>query len=161
MVGHIGVHATQHANVVDTFADIRENLADLDPRLPIFLELERRLHQVAGRPFGLDVGCRGLLTVILRQQRFRIEGIHLRRTTVHEEMNDALGFGLEVRGFRGQRRTGCFHRRIGGQETLLLENRRETEATKAGAEALQQVAARENERVHGVGDSVTGVSWFR
>jgi len=42
MVRHIGVHRADDAEVIGTFADLRKDLADGQPRLPAAIELERR-----------------------------------------------------------------------------------------------------------------------
>ena len=47
VVGRVGVHRADDANVVDDLADVREQLADLDAAVALFAEGERRRQQAA------------------------------------------------------------------------------------------------------------------
>src|SRR5262249_31957564 len=96
------------------------DLADLDAGLATLRELERRLHQPAGATFGLLFQTGWLLAVVLDQRRLGVERIDLRRATVHEEVDDALGLRLEVRLLRRQRVVAAGDERGGGAELLLL-----------------------------------------
>ena len=96
MIGDVGIHRLQHAHVVDAPAQIREDLAHLRPALAVLLELEWRLHQIAGLALVIGDGARQRLAVVLLQHRLVIEGVHLRRAAVHEQENNVLGLGLEI-----------------------------------------------------------------
>ena len=44
VIGDVGVHRADHADVVDHLGGVREQVADLDAALAVLLELERRAH---------------------------------------------------------------------------------------------------------------------
>ena len=76
------------------FARCGKTDADPAPALPVLLERERRLHQVAGRAgdaFGLLAGA-GVerLAVPLVEFRLVVERVHLADAAVHEQLHDAL-----------------------------------------------------------------------
>ncbi len=52
MVRNLRVHGTNPADVVRHFAEMRPELADIHAAVPVFLERERRLHQLAGSALG-------------------------------------------------------------------------------------------------------------
>jgi len=61
----------------------------------VFTELPRRTENGPGRT-GCVVGiklARELLTILFRQQRLRIEQVHLARTTKHEQVDHRVGAG--------------------------------------------------------------------
>ncbi len=92
------VHGLDEADVVDVLGDLGEQVADPGAALAVLLKAPGRLEQVEGFA-GYDLGARegqGLAMVTL-QERLVIEGVHLRRSAVHEEEDDALGAGGEVR----------------------------------------------------------------
>src|SRR5260370_3261846 len=96
MVGAVGVHGADHGDIVDALAEVRKNLADLDAALSEFLELERRLQQVAGLTLGLEIGRGHGLAVVLGEHRLGVEGVHLAGASVEEPKDDALGFASAV-----------------------------------------------------------------
>src|SRR5258708_8377641 len=76
---------------------MRKQLADFDSRLAMLLEFPRRLQQVSRLgPLQLRFFKRQRLAVVLRQARFGIESIDIRRPAGHEKENDPLGFGWIV-----------------------------------------------------------------
>jgi len=97
VIGAVGVHGTDHADVVDALADIGEYLAELDAALSEFLELKWGLQQVAGFALGLQVGGGHRLAVVLGEHRLGVEGVHLAWAAVEKQEDYALGFGGEVR----------------------------------------------------------------
>ena len=54
MIRNVGVHRADEADVIRAFTHVREQLADIHAALAVFLELERRLHQLAGAPLRFD-----------------------------------------------------------------------------------------------------------
>ena len=81
---------------------VREQLADLDAALAVLLELERRAERRAGLRSVLQIATRQLSgRAYLVRARLGIERIHVRRPAVHEQVDDALGLGREMRR-RGQ-----------------------------------------------------------
>src|SRR5260370_41353376 len=58
VIADVGVGGTNDAEIVDLAPDLREDLADFQPALPVLLEAVRRTHQVAGGAVGLDLRTR-------------------------------------------------------------------------------------------------------
>ena len=104
------------------------------PLCPYFWNCERRRHQGAGLAAGLEADA---LAVPLRQLRLGVEGIDLRRPAVHEQVDDALGLGREVRRL-GSERIG---QAPGRAASCIGQQARQTEHTEAGARAGQEFAA--------------------
>ena len=104
VIRHIRVHRANHRDVVDVLGDVRKQFAHLDAALAVLLELERRLKRRAGVALGLQIVHRQRLAVQFGQRRLRIERIHVRRSAIREDVNDALGLGRKVRRFRSERR---------------------------------------------------------
>ena len=48
MVGHVGLHGTDHRDVVDALPDVGKKLTDFNSALTVTLELEGRPHDSAG-----------------------------------------------------------------------------------------------------------------
>jgi hypothetical protein len=91
MVGDVGMHGTDDAEVIGTLADFRENVGDFESALAVFFEAEGGLHGHAGGAFGLEFE-RDFFAVVFGEFGLGIEGVNLGRPAVHKEMND--GFGL-------------------------------------------------------------------
>ena len=142
VVGHVRVHAAEDADIVDALADFGEEFGHFDAGLPVLLELEGRPEE--GR--ALAAGClefvARLLAVLLREFGLGVESIDLARPAVHEEVDDALGLGGEVRRLDPQRRRRCG---LG----FLGEDTRESEDAESGTRAGEHLAAVECERCHG------------
>ena len=90
MVGDIGMHRADHADLVDHLRGVAKKLADLDAALTVLPEAERRLHGRAGLALGGELGGHGL-AVVPGQHRLRIEGVNVRRPAVCKQVDDALG----------------------------------------------------------------------
>ena len=124
-------------------ADVGQQLADLDARLPTLLELEGRGQQIAG--LGADeLGhFEGNGWPLRSQLRLRIEKIDMRGSARHEQENHPLGPGRVMRRPHGERlrcsirilrnRCRCF----GGQQIGQSE---QTEAVAGAA----NIARRDN-----------------
>jgi hypothetical protein len=110
MVWAICDHGPNDTDVIDSFSQVRKNVTDFNPALPVLFELERRLHQIASTAFRLGIATRSWLPVILVQHRFWIEGVDVRRTARHEQINDVFGLWREVRprSSRPGRGRACF-----------------------------------------------------
>ena len=63
-------------------------------------ESKRDRHQIAGRAFGAQVGPRRFLPGKTIQVGLGIKKIALKRTTIHEQMNDPLGAWRKMRSSR-------------------------------------------------------------
>ena len=148
MIGDVGVHGVDDRHVVDVFGGgSGEQFADGDSALAVLFELEGGLHDRAGLALGAEVAGGDRLAVILREQRFVVEGIDLRRAAVHEEMDDLLGARLEVWLFGGEREGGEGELRsgVGDASQDRPQHRRGrrragSEHAETGAAACEQVA---------------------
>jgi hypothetical protein len=142
MIGHVGLHRTDHANVVDGLGGFGKNLADLDAALPVFFEGKRRPEGRAGFAFGIEMNG-DFLAVILREFGLRIEGVHVRGAAIHEKVNDALGLGGQRRVLRSQRmEVGGFG---GAQAEGIAEEAPEGQTAHAHAATVQEIAAGKQE----------------
>ena len=105
MVDGIRVHATDETHFVSELADVREDLTELHPGLAILFEAK-----LAGRDGKCPLpGChpgktlpftnriREVFTAPVDEHRLWVKELILARSAALEEVNDALGFGLEVR----------------------------------------------------------------
>ena len=143
MVRHLRIHRADDRDVVRVRRRLRKDLADLEATLAVFLELKRRRKRRSGLALGAEILAWQRLTRVLRQQRLGIERVHVRRTAVQEEMDDAFCFGCKVRRPRNRRR--CQHRLA-----LRQGAQREGAHTHAGAcEKIATVQAGTGERAHG------------
>lgn len=140
MVGDIGVHGADDADVIDAPGDIGIEFADFDAALAVFLKLERRLVEAAGAPFGAEVRLRWFLAVVLLKRRLGIKGIDLRRAAIHEEMDDSLGPCGEMTWARSQWITGG-----GGvfiRPSWFRQQTGQSQHTHSGSHVLQKVSSR-------------------
>ncbi len=96
MIGDVGVHRADHADVVDHPGRVREQVADFDPALAVLLELEGRAHGRAGLALGGQIG-RHRLAVVAVEHRLGVERVDVRRPAVHEQVDDPLGPGSQRR----------------------------------------------------------------
>ena len=103
MVGNIGVHGADDANIIDAGAYRREDLADLQAGLAAFPEGEGRLVKSASLPFGAQPRRRRPLAMLFGEFGFGVEGVDLAGAAIHEQVNDMLGAGPEVGGLGGER----------------------------------------------------------
>ena len=85
----VGVQAAEEAELVGVPGHVREQLRDPGARLAVLGELELRRGQRAAA--GAD------LAVVLLQLRLVLEGVHLRHRPFHEQEDDPLRLGGEVR----------------------------------------------------------------
>ena len=101
------VHRADHCDVVDATADVRKEVADFNAAVTVLPELPRRCQQVAG-PSKLELrfGERQWLAIHLCEFRLRVERVNMRHPAVHEQEDDPLRSGGEVRQ-PGSERPGC------------------------------------------------------
>src|SRR5229473_136572 len=101
MIRDVAAHRTDYAHIVDGFAQLGKNIADFDAALSIFLETERRFHEIANlhrvSGSGDRVGARHWLAVVLIEHRLWIESIDLRWAAIEEQKDDSFHFGRKVR----------------------------------------------------------------
>ncbi len=152
VIRHVGVHRADDADVVDALRGLRENLAHFDPALPVFFEVVRRLVSRAGFPLGLQMLQRDALPVHRRELRFRVKGVHVRRSAVHEQVDDALRFAGKMRRARRERIEARSGVRLHPER--LAQDAAQRERAHAHAASGEEVAA--GEKVVGETRSVMG-----
>ena len=76
-----------------------EELADLQPRLTITSERKGRAQCGARRPLSRQMNGQPL-TMVFRQERLRVERVHLRRPPIGENLNYIFCAGAKVRPTR-------------------------------------------------------------
>ena len=96
MVRYVRRHRADHAEVVGVLRRVVEKLADFEAAFPVTLEFKGRPQGRSRRPLGLQSLQRHRFPVELLKLRFPVEGIHLRRAAVHEEVNHPLRLRGEV-----------------------------------------------------------------
>ena len=133
MIGDIGVHGADDAEVVGAGGDVREDVGDFETALAVTLEFVGRPHERAGLAFGAEVFARHGLAVEAVKFRFGVEGVDLGRAAVGEDVDDVFGFAAELGGVGDERVGGGGF--CGGEEGLGGDG------TEAHAAALEEVAA--------------------
>ena len=141
VVRNVGVHRTDEADVVRAFADVREQLADLDAGLAVLLEREGRAHQRAGLAFGGNRAARQRLSVVLVEHRLRIEAVDLRQAAVHEQKDDTLGARRVIEPPRVD--AAVLGQRPGRSDNRLAHETGEREHAEPVAHAAERVAPSE------------------
>ncbi len=144
-------HRSHDGEVVHARADAREQVADGDAAFAVAAELPRTLEHVADvvelSRVGLDLDR---LAVLAIEPGLGVEGIELGGTAVHEEKDDALRLGREMRG-SGRERVfpgvglvrlglGRLVRQDRAEGRIAKEHRRRQRA-KTGAASQEHVAA--------------------
>jgi hypothetical protein len=157
MIGDVGVHRANHADVVDAVPHVREDLADFDPALAPLPKRERRLERGARATLGLQVQ-RHRLAVHPRQFGLGVERVDLRGPAIQEDVDDPLGPGLKLRCL-GQER---IDRAIGpadgsGEQARIGHESAQGERAETHRRAAEQLAARQEQ----VGQAVPVMSHLR
>src|SRR5215831_16134207 len=100
MFGKLRGHRANDAQVVDALGDARKQIADPQTALTAFAEFPRTSHHPADvvelRRLDLENAMR-IAAVIFLQERLVIEGVNLRRSTVHVEKNYVASASGKVR----------------------------------------------------------------
>ena len=115
---------------------VGEPLAGLAVLLPCALRAEERGLGLAHRGDDRAEAVGQALAGQLVQERLGVEEVHLRRTALHEEEDDALGAGLDLADAGLQGRAG------GGDDDLLGEQVAEGHGAQAETGVEEEVAAR-------------------
>ena len=136
VAGDVGVHRADHGDVVDRLGGATEDVADLDAALAVLVEFERRGEGGAGLALGRECAAGQQLAGIFVEHRFGIERVDVRRAAVHEDVDDALGFGGEVGRVRAERIGRGGGRFLGAHDQVA-----ECERAEAHAAAVEQFAA--------------------
>ena len=117
-------------------ATLRKEVADFDAALAVLAELERRGEGGAGLALGAP-GCRRAAAwpAYFVEHRLGIERIDVRRPAVHEQVDDVLGLGREMRRrWRAER--------VPADGGLLRRNEQVAERQRAKAHAAARPIAR-------------------
>jgi hypothetical protein len=97
----VGAEGADDAQLVGHLAQVREQLADLQPRPPAAAEAERRAQQ--RQPSGAaQVHAGHGAAVVARQARLRVEGVEVRNAAGEEDEDQLAGPRLVVRPPRGE-----------------------------------------------------------
>jgi hypothetical protein len=82
MIGCVGLHRADHADVVDVLSRPREDLADLDAALPILLKPKRGGQGGPGLSFRRQVSLRQHFAFVFLEKWLGVKRIDLRRPTI-------------------------------------------------------------------------------
>ena len=150
VVDRLGMHGTNHRDVVRNGFHVRQQLAHLNARLAAPLELEfTRGHRKSllatghrGDTLAVADGVRQVLIEMIGQSWFMIEEINLRRRTIHVQVNQPLSLGRKMRQV-GQ---GRMHVLTGpgpglGAPRALAEHGGQRDAAHLKAGALEKLPA--------------------
>ena len=140
------MHRADECEVIDRAREVRHRVGDPCAAPAMSREPERAPHDRAGALDELDLAGELIdvgLAVILVERGFGIEQIHLTWAAIHEEVNDGLGLGGEVR----LPRFGV-GRHIGGASGFHAEERRERGTVNATGHALEEFATCEAQSHH-------------
>ena len=135
------VHGLDETKIVDDACDIGKQLADPGSALAVLLKLPGRFEEVEGFA-GNDLWTLEgkWFPVVALQERLVVEGVDLRRPSVHEQENDSLCPSREVGCLRGQwvgAVQGVTDRRPG----LLAQQSCEGQSAEASASPTQYFTA--------------------
>ena len=144
MVGHVGVHRADDADVVDVLGGVREDLADFEPALAVLLRtckgdgkaapVRRSVRRFAGRQ---------RLAGILGQRGLGVERIDLARPAIGEDVDDLFGLGRELRLLRARagypRRLG-----VGGEEAGLAHQLRQSPSKPMPTPQRESISRRDS-----------------
>ena len=142
------VHRSDQRHIVDVLGEVRHDLRDIHAALAVFLKLERRRQQalrLVGRCNVRRHLAHGHLTGVLLERRLGVKQVYLTRPAVHEEVNDRLGLGLEMRRLRTEivdlPPVGCSgHRRV-RSEQIGSQQRGQSRSVESVPEPREEIAA--------------------
>ena len=160
MVVVLREHRADEAQVIRDPSEMRDQLREVHPALPMSCELERRPQQyvLVAQLKNFDLlGVR--LAAPLGKLRLVIEQVHLRRTAVLAQLNDRFRLADKMPFPRSERiRTGRDFRRSGGrQKPRPVEQTRQRHRAEAAADRLQEFPS---SRMHGSFTPHTGIRWM-
>ena len=150
MIRHIGLHRPNHTQIIGMLGGLLEQIAHLQAALAIALEFKRRLPGRTRFSFGRKVN-RDFLAMPLRQRRLGIEGVNVRWTAIHEQMDDPLGLGPKL----GSANThgACRSSQGSGRGSQSPHHGGKAKRTHAHAAPVQKLATRQGKvlRAKGMG----------
>ena len=133
------MHRVDETYVVHHLAYLGKNITDPLATLAVLLEAKRRGHQAVLRvPQRLAINKAWAFAGVLRERRFVVKRVDLRRATRHEQLNDVLGLGREVRCLRRERRGGRLRSR--SEQPLVGHQPCQTDGAHAGSQLLEHLA---------------------
>ena len=135
MIGDIGGHGADDAEVIGVLGGVMEEFADFEAAFTVAGEFEGRAEGGAGGSFCFESVEGDRFAVLFREFRFWIEGVDLGGAAIHEEVDDAFCFWGEVFD--------------ASTEGLSSEHWSEGEATHAHAAATEEIASVEKQIVGG------------
>ena len=156
MIDGLGVQRTDDAQVVGDLGSPGQQLADPSPRLAVTGEFEDRPRHRQRRLLGRHPGQalphahtgRKILAGPLHQLGLVVEGLQLRRTAAHEEVDHPLGLGRHVTGRQDARKRSS--RSGSGFTSHQATKGRSSQAQTKATEEIAAVHAEINLRaVHG------------
>ena len=140
MIRHIGLHGSNHGDIIDASSHMRKEVTDLDPTLPMMLEFKRRCKSSARLTFGAQILRRQHLPGIAVKLWLGIKAVHVRRPTIHEEMDHSLCLAGKQGLTRCKRNSGFSRGMRGGGEKprsaqQTLQAKRTEAHTQSGKES--------------------------
>src|SRR5436190_8608248 len=150
-----GMHRPDQRDVICTSGDVRQQIGNLHAALAVLAEHPLRAHhrgRVLLQERELRIshdGRRQGLAVILIEQGFRIEEVHLAGAALQEDEDATLSRRREMRFARGQRVRWKAGFRIRGEQAVLSEESGEREATEPTRAGGEEIAARLDKTVFG------------
>jgi hypothetical protein len=102
VIGDVGMHGSNDAQVICAGAQMWKDLADFESGLPMSSKLKWGFHQPAGLSLCFQVCTRWTLPIVFGQSGFRVEGVDLRRSTIHKQVDDPFRFWGKHWRFRSQ-----------------------------------------------------------
>lgn len=137
MVRNIGVHRSNDAEFIGVRGSgLLKQLADLESRLPVLLELEDRWIDIASRSLGSRCAAGHFLASVFFHRWLGIPGIDVRRPAVSKDMDKVFGLGREMRLLGEQR----VRRGFPGQQ--FADEPWQGESPEPHAAPMQQLPAR-------------------
>ncbi len=142
MIGMVRRHRADHAQVVDHAADVGKEVAHLDARLAVRLELPLRCLEIelVRTALPLPVVDSQLFAMIGKQLGLGIERVDVRYAAGHVQENDILGFGRKM-GLLGSQRIERSRRRGVFRSRQITKNACQRDRAKASRGLAQHLAA--------------------
>ena len=131
VLGDVGVHRVQQAQLVGVPGDVGKQFADPEATVTMLREAERRFQQAGRLSLGAKIDRRWALSFVLGDQGFRVERVEVGRATIHQQVDDTLGAWGEMWA-EWQRR---------GMSGFGPEQPRQTQEPDSGSASTQQRAS--------------------
>lgn len=100
MVRIVRVRRTNDAHVVDASRRQWKQLTNRQPGLAALTKSKRRRQETGSFPLRSEIGFGRPLAGKFLQIRFGIKQVALKRTAIHEEMDDSLRLARKLRGLK-------------------------------------------------------------